>query len=238
MSLALIAFVPLLMFALLSLEKTVGLHWVLSFLPFCFLLLALGLPDTSLRRTGLFFLGFAVLHVALLGWMSTTKLDDWKKTNGYQSAVLTFEGKHIAERLKPYEADYAFASNGYADAVTLGYDARRYFFVFGPGSSHARHDDILTDLRALDGKNVLILRKSEPGADEYAPYFKEVRIETFVLHGVTFYEIFGRGFDYPRYRDQVLATVRDRYYRIPGKLPQTACYFHDRYWPEMPWPLK
>ncbi|HEX5394546.1 MAG TPA: glycosyltransferase family 39 protein [Rhodocyclaceae bacterium] len=237
-SLALLALLPLALFALLSLEKTVGLHWVLSFLPFCFLLLALGLPAASLRKTGLFFLAFAALHVALIGWISTTKVEDWKKTNWYASVVMGIEARHIAELLKPYEADYTFASNGYADAVTLGYNARRYFFVFGPGTSHARHDDILTDLRALDGKNVLILRKSEPSTDEYAPYFKEMKVETFDLHGVTFYEIFGRGFDYVRYREQVLVPIRDRYYRIPGKLPQTACYFHDRYWPELPWPPK
>lgn len=235
-SLALLAFVPLIMFALLSLEKTVGLHWVLSFLPFCGLLLALYLPDLSVRRTGWFFLGFACLHVALLVSMGFTRLEDWKKTNWYDSAVLAFEAREIANRLKPYEGDYTFASNGYADAVTLGYNARRYFLVFGEASSHARHDDILTDFRALDGKNILILRKSEFSADEYAPYFRELRHETFVLHGVTFHQIFGRGFDYARYRDTVLTTVRDKYYRIPGKLPQTACYFHDRYWPELPWP--
>ncbi|RTL48140.1 MAG: phospholipid carrier-dependent glycosyltransferase [Rhodocyclaceae bacterium] len=228
-SLVLVAFIPLLMFALLSLEKTIGLHWVLSFLPFCGLLLALHLPETSLRRTGLFFLGFALLHVAFLVWMSFTQLEDWKKTNWYESAVLAFEAKAIAERLKPYEADYAFASNGYADAVTLGYNARRYFLVFGEASSHARHDDILTDFRALDGKNILILRKSAPSPGEYEPYFRELHTETFVLHGVTFYSIFGQGFDYVRYREKVLAVVNDKYYRIPGKLPRTACYFFDRY---------
>jgi len=228
-SLALLALLPLALFGLLSLEKTVGLHWVLSFLPFCGLLLALDLPATALRRSGWFFLGFAVLHVALLVGMGFTKLEDWKKTNWYDSAVLAFEAKEIAHRLKPYEADYAFASNGYADAVTLGYNARRYFLVFGEAGSHARHDDILTDFRALDGKNILILRKSQPAADEYAPYFRELRSETFVLHGVTFHQVFGRGFNYALYRDKVLASVNDKYYRIPGKLPQAACYFRDRY---------
>ncbi len=217
------------MFALLSLEKTVGLHWVLSFLPFCALLLALYLPAVSLRRTAWFFLAFALLHVALLLGMSFTRLEDWKKTNWYESAVLAFEAKTIAARLQPYAADYVFASNGYADAVTLGYNARRYFLVFGEAGSHARHDDILTDFRALDGKNILILRKSEPAAGEYEPYFRELRRESFVLHGVTFHSLFGRGFNYALYRDKVLASVNDKYYRIPGKLPQRACYFTDRY---------
>lgn len=228
-SLLLLALLPLALFALLSLEKTVGLHWVLSFLPFAAMLLALLLPAASLRRTGWFFLGFAALHVLLLASMGFTRLEDWKKSNWYESAVLAFEANHIADRLKPYAADYTFASNGYADAVTLGYNARRYFAVFGEAGSHARHDDILTDFSALDGKNILILRKSAPDEGEYAPYFRELHSETFVLHGVTFHQIFGRGFDYARYRQKVLAVVNAKYYRIPARLPVGACYFFDRY---------
>ena len=83
---------------------------------------------------------------------------------------------------------------------------------------------------------MLILRKSAPGADEYAPYFHDIRDETVELRGVTFHLIFARGFNYLRYRDRVLASVRDKYYRIPARLPQTACYFHERYWPDLPWP--
>ncbi|HEY6895863.1 MAG TPA: glycosyltransferase family 39 protein [Rhodocyclaceae bacterium] len=228
-SLALLALVPLALFALLSLEKTVGLHWVLSFLPFVLLLPALALAEEKLARLGRFFIGFAAIHVLLIVGISFTQLDAYKKTRWYDSAVLAFEARDIAQRLQPYAADYAFASNGYADAVTLGYNARRYFLVFGEASSHARHDDILTDFRALDGKNILILRKSEPGADEYRPYFRELKVETFERHGVTFYQVFGRGFDYPRYRDAILANVGRKYYRIPGWLPQTGCYFFERY---------
>lgn len=235
-SLALLSFIPLLLFGALSLIKTVGLHWVLSFLPFAFLILALELSFERLQRVARFVLVFALLHVVLIGGIAFTQVNTWHKTRWYDSIVLGVEAHEIAARLKPYEADYAFASNGYADAVTLGYNARHYFSVFGEASSHARHDDILTDFAALAGKNILVLRKSKPDAEEYTPYFREVKVETFTLHGVTFYEIFGRGFDYVTYRDTVLARVRDKYYRIPSYLPQTACYFHDRYWPEQAWP--
>ncbi|MCK9285581.1 MAG: glycosyltransferase family 39 protein [Rhodocyclaceae bacterium] len=235
-SLTLLAWVPFALFGVLSLKKTVGLHWVLSFLPFAFIGLALALPAARLRRVGLFFLGFAALHVALIVGASVTRLDAWQKTKWYDSAVLAIRAGEIVRRLELYAADYAFASNGYADAVTLGYNARRYFLVFGTASSHARHDDILTDFSALDGRNILILRKSAPGDNEYAPYFAELKTETFVLDGVTFYAIFGRGFDYAAYREKVLTAVRDKYYRIPRWLPQGTCYFLDRYWPELPWP--
>lgn len=232
----LIAVVPLALFGALSLEKTIGLHWVLSFLPFALLGLALVLPERRLRRIGLFCIGFAALHAALIVGASFTRLDTWQKSRWYESVVLAFDADALVGRLQPHAGDYVFASNGYADAVVLGYHARRYFAVFGEASSHARHDDILTDFRALDGKNILILRKGPPREADYAPYFEELKSESFVLDGVTFYEIFGRGFRYAAYRDTVLTTVRDKYYRIPRWLPQRSCYFHERYWPEMPWP--
>lgn len=229
-SLAVLAWVPLALFGLLSLKKTVGLHWMLSFLPFALLLAALGLEARLLARLRIFFLGFAALHIVALAGASLTPLESWQRAKWYESAVLAFEADTIAARLKPYEADYVFASDGYADAVTLGHNARRYFLVFGEASSHARHDDILTDFRTLDGKNILILQKEAPAAGEYEPYFRELQVETFTLRGVSFHQIMGRGFDYARYRDRVLAMVRDKYYRIPSWLPQGACYFCDRYW--------
>ena len=235
-SLAWLSLVPLILFALLSLVKTVGLHWVLSFLPFAMILLALSLPRERLRGLGRFLVGFACLHVIAIVGISFTAVERWQKMNSYESVVMAIEAREIASRLEPYRNDYVFASNGYADAVAMGYYAERYFLVFGEASSHARHDDILTDFRSLDGKNILILRKSAPGEGEYASYFREAKVETFTLHGVTFYLTLGQGFNYARYRDQVLTTVRDKYYRIPGHLPQTACYFHDRYWPDLPWP--
>ncbi|MDP3356435.1 MAG: glycosyltransferase family 39 protein, partial [Polaromonas sp.] len=47
--LACVVLVPLLFFALLSLKKVVGLHWVLSFYPFGFALLAFALPQNKLK---------------------------------------------------------------------------------------------------------------------------------------------------------------------------------------------
>jgi hypothetical protein len=231
-TLALLAFVPLLLFGLLSLVKTIGLHWVLSFLPFAFMLLALKLDRAGLAKIGKFFIGFAVLQVGLVIVVSQLPLETWQKTKWYDSAVLTFEGKQIAQQLQSYEKDYVFASDGYADAVTQGFNSGHYFIVFGEASSHARHDDILTDFTKLDHRNILILRKSRPQADEYAEYFHQTSVESFALRGVNFYLVLGRDFNYPLYRDKVLANVERKYYAIPAWLPQTGCYFCQRYFPQ------
>ena len=233
-ALLLVAFAPLLLFAGLSLIKQIGLHWVLSFLPFVFMLLARMIETATLRRLVNFFSGFAALHVVAILAIAQFPLEAWQRTRQYDGIVLTFESQKLLEQLQPYQQDYVFASDGYSNAVTMSYNARRYFLVFGEASSHARHDDILTDFRALDGKNILILRKSAPEPGQYAAYFREVVTQSFSVRGATYTTVLGRGFDYAAYRDGVLAKVREKYYAIPAWLPQTSCYFCDRYFPGAP----
>ncbi|MBV2234012.1 MAG: glycosyltransferase family 39 protein [Sterolibacterium sp.] len=229
--LLLIALVPLLLFAGLSLVKRIGLHWVLSFVPFVLMLLPNLLNANRLARLIRFFVGFAVLHVLIFGVVAQLPLETWKNTRLYNGLVLTVDARQLLDKLQPYENEYVFASDGYSNAVTLGYNARRYFMVFGLASSHARHDDILTDVRALDGRNILIVRKTPPPLEEYAPYFAEVEVRKLTIRGADFHLVFGRGFKYASYRDGVLTQIRQRYYAVPDWLPQTACYFCDRYFP-------
>ena len=51
------------------------------------------------------------------------------------------------------------------------------------------------------------------------------------LGGGTYHAVLGRGFDYEAYRAGVLADIRDRFYRIPARLPVERCYFFERYFP-------
>lgn len=233
-ALLLVACAPLALFAGLSLVKQIGLHWVLSFLPFVFMLLVAVIEPATLRRLVNFFIGFAAVHILAIAVVAQLPLETWQRTRHYDGIVLTFDTQKLLDQLKPYEQDFVFASDGYSNAVTLAYNARRYFLVFGEASSHARHDDILTDLRTLAGKNILILRKSAPAAGEYAPYFHSVETRSFTERGATFYMVLGHGFDYAIYREKVLSKIRDKYYAIPRWLPRNGCYFCDRYFPETP----
>jgi hypothetical protein len=229
----LISFVPLVMFAGLSAVKMIGLHWLLAFVPPLLMLIAQLLPEMTLRRLVLFFAGFAALQMLVFVTLSRLPLETWKEMPQYDGIVLTVETDKLLAELQPYADDYAFASDGYSNAVTYGYNARRYFLVFGEASSHARHDDVLTDFRVLTGKNILILRKTPPRADEYSPYFREVETRKFVVRGVTFTIVLGRGFNYATYRDRVLLPTLQKYYALPRFLPQQGCYFCDRYFAGM-----
>ena len=234
-SLAMLAGVPFVLFALLSGPKQIGLHWLLSFIPFVMIWVGLRASEGALRKLLKFLLGFAVLHAVVFVTLSLLPLETWNRLKAYDGIVLTVERQAMKEALAADLADadkrWTLAMDGYSNAVTLGYNLRRYVIVFGEGSSHARHDDILTDFRALDGGNILIVRKREPEPAFYQPYFANSAVDSFEIRGVRFWRIRGEGFRYVQYRDQVLSKIRNNYYRIPSLLPQCACYFCDRYFP-------
>lgn len=227
-SLVTLAGTPLLLFAGLSLVKMIGLHWVLSFVPFVLLFVARQLPEQALPKLVAFFLGFAALHIAVVIIALRLPLETWRHFDIYPGLVLAFESNALVARAAP--GDALLVSDGYSNAVTLGYNARRYVPVLGLGSSHARHDDILTDWRGQAGRDMVVLRKTAPDPGEYDRWFASVTTESFGHRGARFWVVRGQGFDYAAYRDAVLAGVR-RYYAIPTWLPQSQCYFCARYFP-------
>ena len=230
--------VPLVVFALLSLQKQIGLHWLLSFVPFFFIAAALALSAAQLRKSVVYLCVFSAIHVAAIVGISLLPMEVWKNSRLYDGIVFHVKTAELLRRLEPYAEKYEFSADGFSPAVTASYASGKYFFVFGTASSHGRHDDILTDFRTLAGKNILVLRKNPPNPGDYLPYFAKVEFRQFVLHGATFYLVLGQAFDYPSYRERVLRPLRDRYYRIPSYLPVGHCYFCERYFPDEPCPAR
>jgi len=216
-------------FAVLSLVKQIGLHWMLGFVPFFFIVAGWLLTREQLRRSVVYLGAFSALHVVVIAVVAALPLETWKASRAYDGIVFAVRIKDVLDEIKPYARDFELAADGYTPAVTASFYSGRYFFVFGQGSYYARQDDIETDFRTLDGKNILVLRKNPPEDSQYGPYFKTVEYRQFTLSGATFHLVLGRGFDFAAYRKGVLEPVRDRYYAIPRYLPQGRCYFCERY---------
>lgn len=227
-----LAAVPFALFAAMSLVKSVGLHWLVSFIPFLAVLAAIALPQPELSRLVKWSAAFALLHGLAIVSIAALPIQTWKNTRLYDGIVLTVRADELLAQLQPYARDYRFATDGYSSAATLAYAARRPFAVFGEGSFHARQDDFITDWRAQDGRNVLILRKSAPTPADYAAYFRQVDFREFELHGARYYLVLGQGFNYAVYHERVLRRIRERFYRVPALLPQRGCEFCERYFPE------
>jgi len=223
--------VPFTVFAALSPVKRIGLHWLLSFLPALVLSVALALERRQLVASVRVFALLAALHMIPIAVIAALPLEAWQATRFH--ARLVFPGR-IAELLGAIAPDLpgkALAADSYASAALLAYHARRPVPVFGRGTSHARQSDINTDWRAFAGKDLLVLRREPPLPQDYRPYFSSIEVKKIVLGSGSYYAVLGRGFSYEAYRAGVLAEVRDRYYRIPPRLPVGRCYFFERYFP-------
>ncbi|MGB3936462.1 MAG: glycosyltransferase family 39 protein [Burkholderiales bacterium] len=223
--------VPLAVFALLSPVKRIGLHWLLSFVPALVLSAALALEPRALAASVRWFALLAVLHAVPIAVIAALPLETWSSSPLY--ARLVFPGR-IAELTAAVAPDLqgrVIATDSYAAGALLEYHWRRPVAVFGRGTSHARQDDIDTDWRALDGRDIVILRREPPPPGEYEPYFRRVEAKRYALGAGSYHALVGTGFDYAAYRLGVLAQVRDRYYRIPARLPVGRCYFLERYFP-------
>ena len=228
--------VPLAVFAALSPVKRIGLHWLLSFLPALALSVALVLDEKRLKRAARFFAAFAVLHVCAAAIAAALPLEAWKEMpllrELYPRIVFPGRTAELLAAVAPDAKGRVLAADSYAAAALFAYYARRPVPVFGVGTSHARHDDIATDWRRLNGKDLVVLRREPPGPDDYRPYFKSVEVRRLPLSAGSYHAVIGHHFDYPAYRAGVLADIRDRYYRIPGWLPVGHCYFFERYFPK------
>ncbi len=224
--------VPFAVFAALSPVKRIGLHWLLSFLPALVLSVALALERRQLAASVRVFALLAALHAIPIVVIAALPLDTWQSTRLH--ARLVFPGR-IAELLDAVAPDLpgkVLAADSYASAALLAFHARRPIPVFGRGTSHARQNDIDTDWRALAGKDLLILRREPPLAQDYRPYFRDIEVKRVPLGGGSYHLVLGYAFNYEAYRSGTLADIRERYYRIPPWLPTGRCYFLERYFPK------
>ena len=225
--------VPFAVFALLSPLKKIGLHWLLSFVPALVLTLAIALPAGKLVRCVKFFAAFGLVHVIVAVVLAAVPLETWQSSRLYSRLVLQFRTAQVVDKLAAFR-DFEPATDNYTLSSILSYYAGRYFFVFGAGTSHARHDDIVTDVRKFDGRDIIVVRRDPPPEQDYRPYFKSVEFRSIEVAGTTLHLVLGRGFDYAAYREGVLKSVRDRWYRIPTFLPIGQCYYCDKYFPGEP----
>lgn len=251
------AAVPFGLFAALSLVKSIGLHWVAAFvLPALLWLVMLARSDAqALRRSLRGAVALVVIHAVVIVGLWAVPLSSWKETSRYAGLVMTLQPEAMRQGLKDYlparsdapvaaapakildwlgtsEQDPILASDGYSPAVTLSMALGQRVVVFGKGSSHARHDDILTDWRQAEGRRVVIIRRVQPNPEDEVPFFDSVVVRTIDINGAKFTVSDGRGFRYAAYRDAVLEQVRVNYYAVPTWLARWSsapCYFCARY---------
>lgn len=227
------AVVPGGVFFALSFARNVGIHWLMSFFPFVFAVLFTCLDASQLRRmlrpTGWYATVLALIVVSILALP-----DSWfTSVSGYESYVLATRPQRVIAAMKAtHEADgLLLASDSYVKAAVMEFFTDQRVPVLGRGSYNGRHDDILTDFRALDGRNIFVLGTHVDRLESGKTWFARAELQTMDVDGAHYVVLRGWGFDYAAYRNDVLQRVADRFYRIPRWLTPLmgSSDFLDRY---------
>jgi len=232
--------VPLFIFLAVSLRKTIGAHWLLSFLPLVYILVALPFSVAQIRACIRFAVAVSVLQVGLIlgasfaaRYAPVDRLRDVLSPRDMATFVLHVRPHALLEEIEREIGEraggYVLATKSYELSALLQYRTGRRVIVLGKGSNHAREDDLLTDFRTLDGRDFLILYKATPREDEYLPWFQRCETRPIRAQGAWCTLVKGYGFKYPAYRENVLRAVLERYYRIPDWLPGSRDFFREKY---------
>lgn len=232
-------------FLVVSLKKTIGLHWVLWFYPM--VLMALFSTPVAQWQRWLGWMGwlsaahvvviFAILLVPYSVWQHQPKVAKDLLAATEAPALLAAARDQLVKEagLSPAQAaNLPVAARGYTWASVLSYQIKEPVMVIGPGSKYARQDDFWTDFRALDGRSILIYLKRPAELAAVSAWFEQVRTVNVNLHGQRYVFALGEGFNYARYWSQVLVPVRDKFYTAPVWLPVASCPVTERYFTAPP----
>lgn len=222
--------VPFALFLLLSLYKNIGLHWVLAFLPFVFVFVAIVSDTPQLQQQRRWTVWLGVPHLIALALLAHLPSSSMTSLKLHQDIVMHREAPQLIALLQqdlPENAE--IMTQSYSVASLLSYHGQRYFPVFGSGSFHARFDDNITDFRRYEGRTLRIVSSKPLQAASFAPFFNEVQIRELTVDGARYWMAEGQGFLFTPYYEQVLKPIAATYYRVPPYLPLRGCRFLEQY---------
>lgn len=216
----------------LSLFRSVGLHWLAAFLPAIMLVLPV-LPIATLRRLAYASLGFAGLHlIVVIGILSLSPVQlTGLLGRAHSLATLTFyrHPEQIAAQVATLADGRPVFTHVYSYSAVLTHYMDETVSVFGAGSRYGRQYDMITDFQALDGADLAILLFRLDRAAEFGAYFAQFDVTLLGQNPDGPWVLRGDGFDFAQYRENVLRPIAHTYYRLPAWLPAGRCDFLTRY---------
>ena len=221
---------PVALFAVISLKRTIGLHWVLGFVPLFIVWAGLRLDTRALRTSFKATLALSLPHLIAVVALAWAPLSLWQPAKIYDRLVFTRETPALAAALKAdLPPGATLMARTYNPAAVLAFSYGQYVPVFGVGRHHARQDDQIIDFRSYDGQALRIFDYDEPDLADFQPFFAQVSKQKVTLEGVDFWMVDGTGFKFQPYREQVLTKIAQEFHDIPHWLPLLGNPFCERY---------
>lgn len=221
--------VPMSLFALTALlGRGQGLHWYIPYVPFFVLWMGLRIgSEISIRRrmTGVMLTSF-VLGLAAVGALEAPDRMIQPLLRGRHAFEfeLAFRTDNVLERIYPsLNGMEAVALDGYSLASVFDLELKRRLggsaptlLVMGTGSRFGRVFDFTAPWKELNGKNILMIARSEWSPHDWARFFESVESKWVEENGIRFWLSKGIGFRHELYRNEVIRRSADEYY--PGFL--------------------
>ena len=230
---ALILGLMFIIFFMVSLKNSVGIHWFILFLPYMFILFST-LNEERLRQLFKYNTIFTFVHIAiLLGALITLKVipkEYIQEHKNYVSIIQATKQQEICDTLKRSHDDREIFALGYTTAAMISYGCHENFHILFNNSKYGRLDDKLLDVRRLDTKDIYLFDNDMSKPQEFLNVCNSASVEELDIEGAKFYVMSCNGFRYKDYKKYYLDVQRKKFYDIPEWLPKGECYFNDRYY--------
>lgn len=217
----------LLAFLYVSLRNQIGLHWLLLFIPFVYILFSC-LEIQKLKSLynynfivslliGIIILSITQFHKPLLG----------NHKIYYQISLFT-QTEDICKQLPTGNAIYTL---NYTNNSMLSYFCRgNDYHVLFDVSKYGREDDKRINISQLNGKTINIFAMHKKDIRKISDYFESTEVrEINIENNPDYYLVTGKNFNFKMYRENILTRIANNFYNIPDWLPTGQCSFRKKY---------
>ncbi|WP_196141073.1 glycosyltransferase family 39 protein [Aliikangiella sp. G2MR2-5] len=217
----------ILVFMLVSISKTVGLHWFALMIPFAFILLSQVSENQKqilYKYSGYISLAIGMLLLSLV--IFSQQIFDFKRK--HKDVAFYLKAEEICKQLPQGETIF---TRGYSNNSVLAYYCKgNRFHVAFDLSKYGREDDKRVNFKQFDGKSVWFFDKDDEIIDRVSGYVGRIETKTIrVGKETTFILVKGENFNYSKYREHILTPICEQYYTEPGWLPVGKCNFKEKY---------
>jgi hypothetical protein len=226
--------VPVLAFGYSAIRHAQGLHWMISFYPGLFFLIAFALPMERLRfwtrlQVGLS-AGLVLSALLVLVVPSEWMPDEYRIVREIQRArELPGLREALAPALEAAPPGAPLFAESYSNAATLSYHLGRPVRQFGNLGKFGRNDDLLFDLTPHAGGDLVYITRGQKPLRRVERFFRSIESSS-VRSGRTRYRVSVlKGFDLEAYRATVLERLQKTYYFEPAWVPAGSCSFRRFY---------
>ena len=215
-------------FFIVSLKNKIGLHWLLLFIPYMFLLFTY-LDSEKLKKLFKYNALFTFTHIGIVIILLLLPISLAKEHKKYSDLVMYMKPKALCKEIEKIQDSKIFVPS-YSSASLLSYHCKKDVITLFSNSKYGRFDDKLFDVRTLSNRDITLFNKKPIEESLLKSVCSSFKLDSFKVDGATFYTAKCVDFNYDSYKKIYIDYQNKKFYNIPSWLPTAECYFKERYY--------